>query len=89
VGGKSRERSIEGPDGRAGGGGDDNIVLHFVTPFGIRLDGGGLAYRVTIGSGRAASGAGSAPALRHPWNLGVSLSIGRIAGLFCINSPRG
>src|SRR5215510_1006508 len=32
VGGKSRERPVEGPDGRAGGGDDDNIVLHFVTP---------------------------------------------------------
>src|SRR5262245_17635745 len=32
VSGKSRERSIEGPDGCAGGGDDDNIVLHFVTP---------------------------------------------------------
>src|SRR2546430_7177424 len=26
--------------------------------------------------------------LPHPWNLGTGLSIGRIAGLFCINSPR-
>jgi hypothetical protein len=41
MGREGRKGPIEGPDRRAGGADDDDIVLHLVTPFRVRLDGDG------------------------------------------------
>jgi hypothetical protein len=56
-----------------------------VTPL-FGLDGGGALPVGSFGLRQAASGAVRRP-LPHPWNLGRGLSIGRIAGLFCIIRP--
>src|SRR4029450_4039924 len=82
VGRKARKCPIEGADRRAGRSDDDNIVLHVVTPFGIRLE-----TRLSIAQARMRRRWSAA--YGHPWNLGAGLSIGRIAGPFCINCPRG
>src|SRR5262249_10643014 len=86
VGRKARKCPIEGADRRAGRSDDDDIVLHVVTPFGIRLDGVGNSPGYRAGPHEAAVVRHLRP---HPWNVGAGLSIGRIAGLFCINCPRG
>src|SRR5262249_16270793 len=76
-------------DGAAGGADrsdDDNIVLHVLPPFGIRLDGAGNSPVYRAGPREATVVRRLRP---HPWNVGAGLSIGRIAGLFRINCPRG
>src|SRR5262249_49749836 len=77
VGRKRRKCAVERPDRRAGRSDDDNIVLHFVTPFGIRLDGGGDA---PIGDlalpGEPARGAGGPPPVAAKlgmWRLACQL----------------
>jgi hypothetical protein len=85
-----RKCPVEGADRRAGRSDDDDIVFHVITPFAIRLNGGGSPNGSLSLPGKPASGAGDPAAHgRILWNVGTGLSIGRIAGLFCINLAQG